>query len=78
MIMPPIISAMMPFEGMPRVSIGMNDACAPALLADSGPATPRMSPLPKRPPAPAIFFSIVYEANDESSAPPPAADKPNR
>ena len=58
-VIAPTISAITAFGGMPRVSIGMNDVCAPALLALSGPATPRMSPLPKRPLAPAIFFSIV-------------------
>ena len=32
---------------MPRVSIGTKEDCAPALFADSGAATPRMSPWPK-------------------------------
>ena len=40
----PIIIAMVGLPGMPSVSIGMNDVCAPALLAASGAATPRMSP----------------------------------
>ena len=31
---------------MPSVSSGMNEVCAPALLADSGPATPAMAPWP--------------------------------
>ena len=31
MIMAPIISAMTGLEGMPSVSIGMNEVCAPAL-----------------------------------------------
>ena len=48
MIIPPIISAMMAFDGMPSVSIGMNEVCAPALLALSGPATPSMAPCPNR------------------------------
>jgi hypothetical protein len=43
----PIISAITGFDGMPKVSIGMKEVCAPALLADSGPATPSMAPLPK-------------------------------
>src|SRR5512137_2485862 len=60
-VIAPIISAMTAFGGMPSVSIGMNDVCAPALLADSGAATPRMLPLPNGglgffP----IFFSTVY------------------
>jgi len=40
----PIIIAMVGLPGMPSVSIGMNDVCAPALFAASGAATPRMSP----------------------------------
>ena len=47
MIIAPIISAITGFDGMPSVSIGMNEVCAPALLADSGPATPSIAPLPK-------------------------------
>ena len=53
----PIISAMVGFDGMPSVSIGMNEVCAPALLADSGAATPRISPSPKLRGGFAIFFS---------------------
>ena len=45
------------FAGMPSVSIGMNDACAPALLALSGPATPSTAPRPNRVGSRAIFFS---------------------
>ena len=37
MIIAPIISAITGLDGMPSVSIGMNEVCAPALLADSGP-----------------------------------------
>ena len=44
----PIISAITALPGMPSVSIGMNEVCAPALLADSGPATPSIAPWPKR------------------------------
>ena len=36
MIIAPIISAMTGFDGMPSVSIGMNEVWAPALLADFG------------------------------------------
>ncbi|MCY1238625.1 hypothetical protein D9M72_513750 [compost metagenome] len=46
MIIAPIISAMTGLAGMPRVSSGMNEVCAPALLALSGPATPAMAPWP--------------------------------
>ncbi len=47
MVIAPTISAMTALGGMPSVSIGMNEAWAPALLADSGPATPRMLPCPQ-------------------------------
>src|SRR2546428_526093 len=40
MVIAPTISAMTAFSGMPSVSNGIKDVCAPALLADSGPATP--------------------------------------
>ena len=43
-IMAPIISAITGFDGMPSVSSGMNEVCAPALLADSGAATPSTAP----------------------------------
>ena len=46
MMKAPIISAITGCAGMPRVSIGMNEVWAPALLADSGPATPSMAPRP--------------------------------
>ena len=36
MIMAPTISAMTALDGMPSVSIGMNEVCAAALLADFG------------------------------------------
>ena len=44
-IIAPIISAMTGLDGIPSVSSGMNDVCAPALLADSGPATPATAPV---------------------------------
>ena len=59
MIIAPIISAMMAFDGSPSVSSGMNEVCAAALLADSGPATPSIAPLPKREGSAASFFSTV-------------------
>ena len=58
-IIAPIISAMMALDGSPSVSSGMNEVCAAALLADSGPATPSIAPLPKREGSLAIFFSSV-------------------
>ena len=58
-IMAPIISAITTFGGMPSVSIGMNEVCAPALLAASGPATPSIAPLPKREGSLASRFSTA-------------------
>ncbi len=58
-IMAPIISAITALPGSPSVSIGMNEVCAPALLAASGPATPSIAPLPKCAGSRAIFFSIT-------------------
>ena len=58
MIIAPIISAMTGFEGMPSVSIGMNDVWAPALLADSGAATPSMAPFPNSARFRDTFFSM--------------------
>ncbi|MNL18118.1 hypothetical protein D3C87_1392500 [compost metagenome] len=46
MIIAPIISAITGFAGMPSVRSGMNEVWAPALLADSGPATPATAPCP--------------------------------
>ena len=57
MVSAPIISAITALPGMPSVSIGMNEVCAPALLADSGPATPSIAPWPKRAGSRATFFS---------------------
>ncbi len=47
--------------------------CDPALLADSGPATPWIAPLPNSLGSFATFFSIAYDANDDSVAPPPGS-----
>ena len=44
MVMAPTISAITALGGMPKVSKGMKEVCAPALLADSGDATPRILP----------------------------------
>src|SRR4051812_15957329 len=59
-VIAPTISAITALGGMPSVSIGMNDVWAPALLADSGPATPWIAPLPNGTLGfLAIFFSSV-------------------
>jgi len=44
---------------------------APALFADSGEATPSMTPVPKRSGCRDTFFSRAYAANGGSAAPPP-------
>ena len=59
MIIAPIIIAMTGFAGMPKVSMGMNEVCAAALLADLGAATPSIAPLPKRSGVFETFFSTV-------------------
>ena len=58
-IMPPIIMAITALEGMPSVSIGMNEVCAAALLALSGAATPSIMPVPNFSGVREIFFSSV-------------------
>jgi hypothetical protein len=55
----PIITAVVPEPGTPRVSIGTNERLAEALLAASGAATPRMSPLPNWWSLPAMRRSIA-------------------
>ena len=47
------------FPGMPSVSSGMNDELEAALLADSGPATPSMMPLPNSSGVLEYFFSTA-------------------
>ena len=70
-VIAPTISAITALGGMPSVSSGMNEVCAAALLADSGPATPWIAPLPNCDGSLATFFSRPYAAKDESNAPPP-------
>jgi hypothetical protein len=55
--------------GMPSVSIGIMLPTAAALLADSGAATPRMSPLPNVEGSLARRFSRPYERNEAIVAP---------
>ncbi len=59
MIMAPTINAMTALDGIPSVSIGMNDVWAAALFADSGAATPSTAPLPNSSGRLEIFFSSV-------------------
>ena len=58
-VIAPTIIAITAFSGMPSVSSGMNDVCAPALFADSGPATPWIAPLPNSTDPWPIFFSTA-------------------
>ena len=58
MIIAPTMSAITGLDGMPRVSMGMNEVWAPALLADSGAATPSMAPLPNSAECFETFFSM--------------------
>ncbi len=55
----PIITAVVPEPGTPRVSMGISEPQAEALLAASGAARPRRSPSPKRPLSPAMRFSLM-------------------
>ncbi|OJU36890.1 MAG: hypothetical protein BGN94_04130 [Rhizobiales bacterium 68-8] len=55
----PAIIAISALPGMPSVSSGMKEVCAPALLAASGPATPSTAPWPNSCGRREIFFSTV-------------------
>ncbi|MNL70960.1 hypothetical protein D3C87_1960380 [compost metagenome] len=55
----PIITAVVPEPGTPRVSIGTSAPQAAPPIAVSGAARPRMSPWPKVPLAPAMRFSVM-------------------
>ena len=58
-VMAPTMRAITALGGIPRVSREMNEVCAPALLALSGPAIPLIAPLPKRLGSLASFFSSL-------------------
>ena len=70
-IMAPIISAISAFGGIPKLNIGMKLACAAALFADSGAATPSIAPLPKRSGVLETFFSRLYAEKAAMVGPPP-------
>ena len=55
----PRSTAVVPLPGIPSVRRGIMEPFAAALLADSGAATPRMSPRPKLPSSPASFSSTA-------------------
>src|SRR4030042_2758421 len=48
-------------KGMPRTKRGMKAAWHAELLADSGPATPSMAPLPNSSGCLEMFLSIMYD-----------------
>jgi len=60
-----IITAVTGLVGMPSASIGTKAPVAAALLADSGPATPSIAPLPKRSGCFDMRRSMPYETNEE-------------
>ena len=64
-------------DGIPKFKSGTNEACAPALFADSGPATPSMAPWPNLSGVLDIFFSRTYEAKEATIAPDPG-NKPKK
>ena len=75
-VIPWIISApsrmpMTALAGMPSVSSGMKAACAAALLAASGAATPAIAPWPNCSGVLEMRFSMPYAINEASTAPPP-------
>ena len=58
-IRPPSMIAVVAEPGMPSVSIGTIAPVAAALLADSGPATPSIAPLPNSSGCFETFFSTA-------------------
>ena len=69
----PTSSAITGCAGRPRVSSGMNDVCAAALLADSGAATPSMAPCRTPRGVLEMRFSTEYDVNAASTWPPPGS-----
>src|SRR6476469_7494288 len=70
------ITAAVALVGNPSDSIGTKVPAAEALLAASGPATPSMAPLPNSSGCLESRFSVTYDRNVGSSA-PPAGSAPN-
>ena len=64
---------MVPEPGTPSVSMGTKEPVAAELLAASGAATPRMSPLPKVPSVSVRLFSIEYVMALAMVAPAPGS-----
>src|SRR5215207_6463083 len=70
------ITAAVALVGNPSDSIGTSVPAAEALLAASGPATPSIAPWPNSSGCLESFFSVTYDKNVGSSA-PPAGSAPN-
>jgi hypothetical protein len=64
-------SAVTALPGMPSDSSGIMLPPTAALLADSGPATPSIAPLPKREGSRATRRSTAYDMNAAVTGPPP-------
>ena len=73
MMKAPTSSAITGCAGRPSDSSGMNDVCAAALLADSGAATPSMTPVPNFFGSFERFFSTEYDVKLASTCPPPGS-----
>ncbi len=67
----PIKMAVVPEPGIPSVKRGIMAPPEAALLADSGPATPAIFPLPNESGSLLNFFSEIYEKKEASVAPAP-------
>src|SRR5262252_7431159 len=67
----PSSNAVTALLGMPSESTGMRLPATAALLADSGPATPSIAPLPKRSGWGETRFSSAYDMNEAVTGPPP-------
>src|SRR5690606_24730084 len=81
MMKAPTRIAVVPDPGIPRVRSGINAPPDAALLADSGPATPSIAPLPNRSGCLLHFFSRMYEKKEAIVAPAPGrtpTKKPRR
>ena len=66
-------TAVVPEPGMPSVSIGISEPPAAALFADSGAATPRMSPWPNVSSVSERRFSMPYDMKPATDAPVPGS-----
>src|SRR3972149_10605333 len=70
---PPSMMAVVADPGMPSVSMGTMARAEAALLADSGPATPSMAPLPNSAGCRDTFFAREYARNVAMVGPAPGS-----